>query len=80
VLQGADKDSVGYIIYNSNIAAGQFIEQLTPDFTAVVTSTSTFYSPTHIAESNCKDGGCEAPLMFTRKGTYYALFGHNCWW
>jgi hypothetical protein len=72
-------NSAGYIIYNSKNAAGQFIEQLTPDFTAVVKNTSASHSPTHIAEEECREGGCEAPLMFTRGGIYYALFGHNCW-
>ena len=73
-------DSAAFVIYNSPSSPGQFIEKLTPDFTAVIKNTSKTPSSTHIAQDQCQKGGCEAPLMFVRNGIYYALFGHNCWW
>ena len=63
-----DADGAGYVIYTS-IAKNHAIsiERLTDDYLA---STQ--------ANSGVLGTGCEAPVLFKRQGTYYALFDNCC--
>jgi beta-xylosidase len=61
-----DDDGSAYFIYSAQYYMS--IEQLTPDYLASTGKSSPLFSEYFV----------EAPFMFKRNGTYYALFGHCC--
>ena len=63
-----DDDGTGYVIYTS-IARdhGIFIERLSDDYLGSTQE-----------NSGLLGAGCEAPVLFKRQGTYYALFDNCC--
>ena len=63
-----DETGVGYIIYSGQFVVS--IEQLTPDFTSTLGSNAT--------SGPIGEYSVEAPAMFRRNGTYYAVFGQLC--
>lgn len=73
-----DDDGAAYIIYTvwrpqglPHQATHMSVEQLAPDFTSSALKASAVF--TGPAAS-----GDEAPVIFRRKGTIYAMFGHGC--
>lgn len=64
---------VGYVIYSA--AYYTSIEELTPDF---YDSTGRTAQCTPEGAAMFAEYFTEAPVMFKRNGTYYALFGHCC--
>ena len=73
-----DDDGTAFVIYTvwrpqglPKQATHMSVEQLTPDFTASTLKASAVF--TGPAAS-----GDEAPVIFRRKGTVYAMFGHGC--
>ena len=73
-----DKDGRGYMIYSDRHL--NFIEQLTPDFLqgtgigAEIVGGNTKFPPLTAFPVDF----VEAPVLFERRGIYYALFGHCC--
>jgi hypothetical protein len=67
-----DNDGTGYVIYTSSITTlhAMSIERLSVDMTQSL----------GLAASSGYFGaqGVEAPMMFRRQDTYYAVFGHCC--
>ncbi|MGB7136314.1 MAG: family 43 glycosylhydrolase [Acidobacteriaceae bacterium] len=63
-----DRDGAGYFIYSTiGLDHAIRIERLTPDFLSVTGQVSPILARQ-----------CEAPALFRRGDTYYALFDHTC--
>ena len=71
-------DGKAYIIYSAHYF--MFIEELTPDMTASTGKFATFTntSKSYQGKPAFPEYFVEAPSMFKRGDTYYALFGHCC--
>jgi sucrose-6-phosphate hydrolase SacC (GH32 family) len=68
-----DSDATAYIIYNANMQ-GIAIEQLAPDYLSSLgrSNAARFSSAVFGAHAT------EAPVLFKKDETYYALFDHTC--
>eukprot|EP00039_Didymoeca_costata_P030244 m.28605 g.28605 ORF g.28605 m.28605 type:complete len:471 (-) comp8015_c0_seq2:119-1531(-) len=70
-----DKNGAGYIIYSAQFYMG--IEKLTDDF-LYSTGANASVMGGLFGETMFPEYFTEAPVLFERQGTYYALFGHCC--